>query len=99
MSNELKDIAERLSRYLDEGWEITQAAKNEDGSWCLTVQLIEKKPKAETQEATNDNNYRIENAPGLRKLCIKRAPQRTRYTFSNNTPPGRQTDRFIRPTF
>ena len=56
MSNELKDIAERLSKYLDEGWEITQAAKNEDGSWCLTVQLIEKKPKAETQEATNDNN-------------------------------------------
>ena len=56
MSNELKDIAERLSRYLDEGWEITQAAKNEDGSWCLTVQLIEKKPKVENQEATNDNN-------------------------------------------
>lgn len=56
MSNELKDIAERLSRYLDEGWEITQAAKCEDGSWCLTVQLIEKETKAEPKEATDDNN-------------------------------------------
>lgn len=55
MSNELKDIAERLSRYYEEGWEITQAAKNEDGSWNLKVQLIEKKPKA-TQEATNEDN-------------------------------------------
>lgn len=54
MSNELKDIAERLSKYQDDGWEITQAAKNEDGSWCLTIQPIAKED--DVQEAPNDNN-------------------------------------------
>ena len=53
MSNELKDIAQRLNGYSDDGWEITQAAKHEDGSWTLTIQPMA--PEAD-QEATNDNN-------------------------------------------
>lgn len=54
MSNELKDIAERLNKYCDSGWEITQASKQEDGSWILTIRSLE---EAEAdQEATNDNN-------------------------------------------
>ena len=55
MSNELKDIADRLSKFYDDGWVITQAAKQEDGSWLLTVQPIET-DKVLVQEATNDNN-------------------------------------------
>lgn len=43
MSNELKDIAERLNKsYEDDGWEITQAAKQEDGSWHLEIQPVTK---------------------------------------------------------
>ena len=53
MSNELKDIAQRLNGYSDDGWEITQAAKHEDGSWTMTIQPLEPK---EDPEATNDNN-------------------------------------------
>ena len=51
MSNELKDIADRLSRYSGDGWEITQAAKNEGESWNLKVQRIET-----PQEATDEDN-------------------------------------------
>ena len=53
MSNELKDIAERLDRYADEGWEITSAEKLANGGWNLIIQPI---AKEQTQEATNDNN-------------------------------------------
>ena len=49
MDNELKDIADRLDKYGD-GWTITNAQRNDDGSWCLT---IHHKP---TKEAANDNN-------------------------------------------
>jgi hypothetical protein len=56
MSNELKDIANKLSGYSDgEGWEIYSAEKQPDGSWNLTIQLESRAPKAD-QEATNDNN-------------------------------------------
>ena len=37
MDNELKDIADRLDRYGDDGWTITNATRNEDGSWCLVI--------------------------------------------------------------
>jgi type I restriction enzyme R subunit len=33
---------------------LVQAAKNEDGSWCLTIQPIAKED--DVQEAPNDNN-------------------------------------------
>ena len=58
MSNELKDIAERLNRYADEGWEITTATKRADGGWDLTIQPMEKDTKRtkKTREAANDNN-------------------------------------------
>lgn len=55
MSNELKDIAERLNRYADEGWEITSAEKLANGGWRLDIQPIAEK-EAEPQEATDDNN-------------------------------------------
>lgn len=53
MSNELKDIAERLNRYADEGWIIESADKRKDGGWNLIIQPMGKK---QPQEATNDNN-------------------------------------------
>lgn len=58
MSNELKDIAERLNRYADEGWEITIATKRADGGWDLTIQPMERDTKRtkKTREAANDNN-------------------------------------------
>ena len=57
MSNELKDIAERLNKnYEDEGWIIETAEKRADGGWNLVIQPMVKAPKAENQEATNDNN-------------------------------------------
>lgn len=56
MSNELKDIVQRLNGYSDDGWEITQAAKHEDGSWTLTIQPLEEEKEAVPQEATDDNN-------------------------------------------
>lgn len=54
MSNELKDIAERLNKYADEGWEITSAEKLANGGWRLDIQPIAE--KEEPQEATNENN-------------------------------------------
>lgn len=55
MSNELKDIAERLNKnYEDEGWIIETAEKRKDGGWNLVIQPMVL-PKAD-QEATNDNN-------------------------------------------
>jgi hypothetical protein len=56
MSNELKDIANRLSGYNDDGWQIKSAQKQANGGWSLTIQPIEKEPEAEKQEATNENN-------------------------------------------
>lgn len=58
MSNELKDIAERLNRYADEGWIIESAGKRPDGGWDLIIQPMEKEAKKakKTKEATNDNN-------------------------------------------
>ena len=56
MSNELKDIANKLGGYSNgEGWEIYSAEKLNDGSWRLEIRLESKEPKAD-QEATNDNN-------------------------------------------
>lgn len=56
MSNELKDIANRLSGYNDDGWQIESAQKQVNGGWSLIIQPIEKEPEAEKQEATNENN-------------------------------------------
>lgn len=53
MSNELKEIADRLNGICDDGWQITQAARRVDGSWDLVIQPIEKEAKA---EANDDNN-------------------------------------------
>lgn len=50
MDNELKDIADRLDRYCDNGWTITNAQRNDDGSWCLTIHQKNKK------EAADDDN-------------------------------------------
>ena len=55
MSNELKDIAQRLNPYSDDGWEIIAATKTNNGSWDLTIQPVAPAP-TEDQEATNDND-------------------------------------------
>lgn len=55
MSNELKDIANRLGGYNDDGWQITSAQKV-GGGWRLDIQPLVKEPDAEAQEATNENN-------------------------------------------
>jgi hypothetical protein len=53
MSNELKDIAERLNRYSDDnGWQIESASKRADGGWDLIIQPMGK----DTKEAGNDND-------------------------------------------
>lgn len=54
MSNELRDIANRLCQYdtVADGFEIIQAVKRSDGAWDLTIRAIEDKQK----EATNDND-------------------------------------------
>ena len=54
MSNELRDIADRLNKnYEDAGWKIETAEKRADGGWNLVIQPMV--PEAD-QEATNDNN-------------------------------------------
>lgn len=54
MSNELKDIVNRLNGYSDDGWVVTSAEKLANGGWRLDIQPYE--PEAEKQEATNENN-------------------------------------------
>ena len=55
MSNELKDIAERLNKnYEDAGWKIETAEKRADGGWNLVIQPMVA-PEVD-QEATDDNN-------------------------------------------
>ena len=60
MSNELKDIANKLCPYdsISDGWAIISAEKLAGGNWRLEIQphLVETKEEAESQEATNDNN-------------------------------------------
>ena len=57
MSNELRDIAERLNKnYEDAGWKIETAEKRADGGWNLVIQPMGKEPEVDPQEATNDNN-------------------------------------------
>ena len=56
MSNELRDIADRLNKnYEDTGWKIETAEKRADGGWNLVIQPMVK-PEVDSQEATNDNN-------------------------------------------
>lgn len=53
MSNELKDIANRLSDYKNEnGWQIVNAKKS-GSKWFL---VIEEVTPAETKEAADDND-------------------------------------------
>ncbi|MBO5921092.1 MAG: hypothetical protein J6Q48_01725 [Bacteroidaceae bacterium] len=56
MSNELKDIVNRLNGYSDDGWVVTSAEKLGNGGWRLDLQPLVKEPEAEMQEATDDNN-------------------------------------------
>ncbi len=51
MSNELKEIADRLNGICDDGWQIEEASKRADGGWNLIIQPIKKEP-----EVTDDNN-------------------------------------------
>lgn len=55
MSNELKDLANRLCKYdsIADGWQIVSAVKQADGSWDLKVIPCE---EDEDKEAPNDNN-------------------------------------------
>ena len=57
MSNELKDIVERLNRCYesDAGWIVESASKRSDGGWDLSIQPVATAPEA-PQEATNDND-------------------------------------------
>ena len=57
MTNELKDIAQRLSGYGEEtDWVINSASKRPDGGWDLIVYPSNKDKPKDTKEATNDNN-------------------------------------------
>lgn len=55
MSNELKDIASKLCPYefMNDGWVIVNAAKQDDGSWTLVI-----KPHVvdNEKEAANEND-------------------------------------------
>ena len=51
MGNELKEIAERFSRYSGDGWEIIHADKLANGGWELTV-----KREENLQETEHDRN-------------------------------------------
>ena len=54
MSNELKDIVNRLSGYSDfEGWEILNAQKTEDGKWALLIDKI-KLPEVPKEAVKNE---------------------------------------------
>ena len=55
MSNELKDIAQRLNPYNDDGWQIETAEKRADGGWNLVIHPMVKATEV-PQEVTNDNN-------------------------------------------
>jgi hypothetical protein len=50
MDNELKDIVAKLDGYSGEGWTITNAQRNEDGSWYINI-----RPKTK-KEAADDND-------------------------------------------
>ena len=53
MSNELKDISNRLSDFKDEnGWQIVNA-KKAGGKWFLVIEEI---TPADTEEAAHDND-------------------------------------------
>ena len=52
MSNELKDIADKLYGYGYDGWQIISAEKRQDGGWNLTILPMEKQDK----EGKHDNN-------------------------------------------
>lgn len=56
MSNELKDIVNRLNGYSDGGWVVISAEKLAGGGWRLELQPLINEPEAEKQEATNENN-------------------------------------------
>lgn len=43
MSNELKDIVDRLQKnYEDEGWIVESASRRPDGGWDLIIQSVAK---------------------------------------------------------
>ncbi len=50
MSNELKDIAVRLSGYADDGWVIESASKRPDGGWDLIIQPVAKTENREAEK-------------------------------------------------
>ena len=56
MSNELKDIVERLNRCYenDNGWIVESASKRPDGGWDLIIQSVAKDNN--NGEVKNDNN-------------------------------------------
>ena len=50
MSNDLKDIANRLCPYDQGGWQVLSAEKLANGNWKLEIQPMSRK------EATDDEN-------------------------------------------
>ena len=56
MSNELRDIANRLCQYdtIADGWEIINAVKRQDGAWDLTIRAMEVEGEKLQEEEQDD---------------------------------------------
>lgn len=56
MSNELRDIANRLCQYdtIADGWEIITAVKRQDGAWDLTIRAMEVEGEKLQEEEQDD---------------------------------------------
>ena len=55
MSNELKDIVNRLNGYSDEGWEVTSAQKV-GGGWRLDVRPLGTSAEVAEPEVEDEDN-------------------------------------------
>ena len=61
MSNELKDIANKLCPYdsLSDGWSIVSATKRNDGTWSLVIEahVVEEKDEEKKDRRPKNDNH------------------------------------------